>query len=149
MKSLLLTAAAALTLGTVVLADGHAEADPAVKARQAHMQLYAFNLGILGNMAQGKTDYDADAAQAAADNLAAVASVDETAYWVEGTAEGSRSLPVIWENLDDFIAKQNAVKTASLAMADVAGTDLASLQGAMGDLGGTCSACHREYRARQ
>ena len=33
-----------------------------VVARQSHMQLYAHNLGILGGMAQGKMDYDADAA---------------------------------------------------------------------------------------
>ncbi|MDB2369009.1 cytochrome c [Octadecabacter sp.] len=152
MKTLILTAAAALTLGTVVLADSHADVDPAVKARQAHMQLYSFNLGILGGMAQGKIDYDADAAQTAADNLAAMAGIDETAYWVAGTdnasIDGTIALPAIWDNMDDFIAKQEAIKTASLAMADVAGSGLEGLQGAMGDLGGTCSACHREYRAR-
>ena len=34
----------------------------AVKARQAHMQLYAANLGVLGGMARGNMDYDAEAA---------------------------------------------------------------------------------------
>ena len=149
MKALILTAAAALTLATVAPAGGHSDADPAVAARHAQMQLFSFNLAILGNMAQGKADYDAAAAQAAADNLAAVSGMDVSAYWAEGTAEGSRALPAIWENLDDFMAKNAAVNTAAVAMAAVAGTDLESLQTAMGDLGGTCSACHREYRARQ
>lgn len=144
----LFASAAALTLGTVAFAGGHADQDPAVTARQAHMQLYAHNIGILGAMAQGKADYDADLAQVAATNLAAVAALDERTYWVEGTAEGTKALPAIWENMDDFMAKQDGLTNAAAVMAEVAGTDLASLQGAMGDLGGACSACHREYRSR-
>ena len=143
----LIAAAVAATLGSMAFADGH-EANPAVKARQAHMQLYAHNIGILGGMAQGKIDYDAELAQIAADNLAAVAAMNETTYWIEGTAEGTKALPAIWDNMDDFMVEQDGLTVASAAMAEVAGTDLASLQGAMGDLGGTCSACHREYRQR-
>lgn len=144
----LLAGAAALSLGTIAFAGGHSDEDPAVTARKAHMQLYAHNIGILGGMAQGKMDYDAGLAQIAASNLAAVAALDKTTYWVEGTAEGTKALPAIWENMDDFMAKQDMMIAASAAMAEVAGTDLASLQGAMGDLGGACSACHREYRER-
>lgn len=52
MKSLILIAgAAAVTLASMAFADGHADVNPAVTARQAHMQLYAHNLGILGGMA--------------------------------------------------------------------------------------------------
>lgn len=112
------------------------------------MQLYSHNLAILDGMAQAKIDYDADLAQIAANNLAANASLDETTYWVEGTTEGTKALPAIWENMDDFMAKQDGMTQAAAAMAQVAGTDLASLQSAMGELGGACSACHREYRAR-
>lgn len=147
MKILSVIAAAAVTLGTTAFADGHSE-DPAVTARQAHMQLYAHNIGILGGMAQGKADYDADLAQVAADNLAAVAALDERTYWIEGTAEGTKALPAIWENMDDFMAKQQMMVDASAAMTLVAGTDLAGLQDAMRDLGGACSVCHREYRKR-
>ena len=43
---------AAVVLGTAVSAGGHG-GNPAVKARQAHMQLYGFNLGALGAMAKG------------------------------------------------------------------------------------------------
>jgi len=50
--------------------------------------------------------------------------------------------------MDDFMVKQDGMVTASAAMAEVAGTDLASVQGAIRDLGGACSACHREYHQR-
>ena len=145
-----------LTLAGVVAtgasAEGHAEIDPAVKARQAQMQLYAFNLGILGGMAQGKTDYDAAAASAAAANLVALAGIDQSAYWVPGTdsesMEGSRSLPAIWENIPDVVSKGEDFAMQAAAMADVAGNGLEAVQGQMQSLGGTCSACHREYRVR-
>ena len=42
----------ALAFSTMALADGHADVNPAVKARQSHMQLYAHNIAILGGMAQ-------------------------------------------------------------------------------------------------
>jgi cytochrome c556 len=151
-RFILLASATVLVFGTIAVADSHAEVDPAVKARQAHMQLYAHNITILGGMAQGKVEYDASLAQIAADNLAAVAGLDETTYWPEGTGndmiEGVKALPAIWENMDDFIVKQDGMITAAAAMAEVAGTDLAAIQGAIRDLGGACSACHREYRVR-
>jgi cytochrome c556 len=153
MKSVtLLAGATVLAFGTMALADGHADVDPAVKARQSHMQLYAHNIAILGGMAQESVEYDAALAQIAADNLVALASINETTYWPEGTGndmiEGVKALPAIWENMDDFMVKQDGMVTASAAMAGVAGTDLASVQGAIRDLGGACSACHREYRQR-
>jgi cytochrome c556 len=46
------------------------------------------------------------------------------------------------------MVKQDGMVTASAAMAEIAGTDLASVQGAIRDLGGACSACHHEYRQR-
>jgi len=152
MKSLsLLVGAAAVTLGTMAFADGHAP-NPAVTARQAHMQLLAHNLGVLGGMAQGKIDYDATAAKAAADNLVALGAINQTSYWTPGTdsgaIDGTKALPALWDNIDNVMSINADYNAAADAMAAAAGTDLASLQGAMGPLGGTCSACHREYRAR-
>ena len=148
----ILASAATLGLGTFALAEGHADIDPAVKARQAHMQLVAHNIGVLGGMAQGKADYDADAAAAAASNLNALANMDQASYWTQGTdnatIDGTRALPAIWANMDDFMSKNEDFAFETEAMMDAAGTDLASLQGAMQGLGSTCSACHREYRQR-
>lgn len=140
--------AAAMTIGLSGAVQAQDDLDPAVKARQSHMQLYAHNLGILGGMAQERIPYDSALAQIAATNLAAIAALDQTTYWPEGTAEGSRALPAIWDNMDDFMQKQVGLTNAAQAMAGLAGVDLAGLQSGMGDLGGSCSACHREYRQR-
>ncbi|WP_136635590.1 c-type cytochrome [Pseudooceanicola onchidii] len=133
------------------LVGSHATAqdlDKAVKARQAVMQLYAFNLGTLGAMAKGQMDYDAAVAQAAAGNIVKVSSQNQMAYWPQGSAvgevEGSKALPAVWENMEDVGAKAAALTEA--AMQAEAATDLAGLQAAMGAMGGACGACHKSYR---
>ncbi|WP_407493355.1 cytochrome c [Pseudooceanicola sp. MF1-13] len=153
-KTLAAALMATIGLAGVSVAESHMSEDDlkkAVNARQATMQLYAFNLGILGNMAKGTTDYDADAASAAAGNLVKLSTQNQMAYWAPGTAEGqiegSKALPAIWEDMAGVGAAATAMTEAAMAMEAAAGTDLASLQGAMGALGGACGGCHKSYRA--
>ena len=142
-----------LGAGATALADGHITQDDlknAMNARKAHMQLYGFNLGILGNMAQGKADYDADAAQAAADRLVALATMNQGAYWLPGSdsdsLEGTRALPAIWE--EGSMAGQIGMNLAegALAMQAAAGDGLEALQANMRGVGAPCGACHEDYR---
>lgn len=137
----------ATTIGAPALAQ---DADRAVKARISLMQLYSFNLGTLGAMAKGEMAYDAGAASAAADSLVALSQVNQSAMWPQGTEQGavagSRALAKIWTSFPDVAAKGQAFTDAAAAMQDAAGMDLASLQAAMGPLGGSCSGCHKAYR---
>ncbi len=151
-RSLLLGLSAAAVAATLFAgASAAQDANPAVKARQGQMQLYSFNLGTLGAMAKGEVEYDAEAAQAAADNLATLTSLNAGPMWAPGTddmsIEGTRALATMWDNFPDVMAKGAALREAAAAMQAAAGTDLASLQGAMGPLGGACGACHKAYRA--
>ena len=148
-RSLTLLTAGAVAIGTMVLAQS---AEDAVKARQAHMTLLAGNLGVLGGMARGNADYDAELAQAAADNLVALSSIDQRFYWPEGSSnaeiEGTKALPAIWEQPDEFAGHIADLLAASEAMAAAAGTGLEGLTGAMGGLGGACGACHQTFRSQ-
>lgn len=153
MKALRITCAAVILAVAAApsFAGGHSDpAAAALNARKAHMNLYAFNLGPLGNMARGNLDYDAEAAQAAADNLAALSSMSQQGYWLPGTdsesLEGSRSLPAIWEEGSDVGAKAGAYVEAVMALQAVAGTGLEPLQAAIGPVGAACGACHESYR---
>lgn len=141
---------AALVLGTSVFAAGHG-GNPAVKARQAHMQLYGFNLGALGAMAKGEVEYDAEAAQGFANNLAAVAALNQAAYWVPGTSnaelgEETRALPKIWEegSTAGQISGELVEQTAQLAA--VASDGQEALGPALGNVK-ACGDCHKAYRA--
>jgi cytochrome c556 len=148
-----------LVLGAATLAAGlglgAAAANPmleaAINARKAQMQLYAFNVGVLAGMVQGNRPYEAADAQAAADNLVALASLSKTIQWPAGSDNGAmagtRALPSIWANPDDFAAKYAALSAGAEAMAAVAGNGLDAVRGAIGGIGGACSACHQAYRA--
>lgn len=148
-----LALAGSLAGATIALAQSEPDKviAAAVKARQAQMTLYAFNLGLLGGMAKGAIDYDADAASKAAGNLAALTATDQSRLWPQGSDEmsidGTRALPAIWDNIPDVIAKSAALTEAAAAMADAAGTSKEALAGAMGSLGGACGSCHKAYRA--
>lgn len=146
------TAVALFGIVSAAFAAGHLteEQQGALKARQAHMSLYSFNLGPLGNMAQDKIPYDAEVAAVAAANLAALASVDQAGYWVEGTdtsVEGSRAKAEIWTDTAGFEADQMDLVAASAALAAAAGNGLDQLKAAFGPVGGACGACHEAYRA--
>ncbi len=149
-------AAAGLTIAaTAVFAASHAGGpfDGAIGARQSHMTLYAHNLGVLGGMAKGAMDYDADAAGAAAANLAALSKLNQSTYWPQGSDsfdnENTDALPDIWENFGDVAEKGGALVAAAAAMETAAGGGLESLQAAIGGVGQACGACHKKYRKPQ
>jgi cytochrome c556 len=138
--------ASALLAGPVLAQD----ANPAIAARQAHMDLYMFNLGLVGGMARGNVEYNAEAASAAAANIAALAKLDQSRYWPEGTStldsSDTRALPDLWDNIPDVISKAQALATAADAFAAQASGGLEALQAGLGPVGQACSACHEAYR---
>ena len=143
---------AGLVTATVIGSAYAQQSDnPAVKARKAVMQLYAFNLGALGAMAKGEVEYNADAATSAANNLVALGQIDQSAMWPPGSDNSadaaSRALPALWQNFPDVMDKGAALSEASLAMQGAAGQDLEALRAAIGGVGNACSACHKAYRA--
>lgn len=148
---------AAAVIATAALSDGHADKAiaAAVKARKAQMVLYSFNVGLLGEMAKGEVEYNADAASAAAGNLAALAQLDQSHFWPPGSdnaslgADATRALPAIWEPGSTAGEKGMAFAAAATAMEQAAGGGLDSLRGAMGAVGQACGACHKSYRQKR
>lgn len=148
-----LTAALALTVvaGTAI-GDGHEDKalQAAISARQAQMQLVGYNTGLLGSMAKGETPFDSTLATAAASNLAAVAKLDRSILWLEGsvqgTVEGTRAKAEIWSDAAGFDKAATGLEDAATAMVTAAGTDLEALQAQMKNLGATCGTCHKAYR---
>ena len=147
---LVLASAAAIGVAGMAFAASHG-GNPAVKARQSHMQLYAFNVGALGAMAKGEVEYDAEVAQAAADNLAALASLNQSRYWVPGTSnaelgEETRALPAIWEEGSKAGEISGQLREATAALASVAGDGQEALAAGLGPVGEACGACHKAHR---
>ena len=144
---------ASVAFAGAVWAAGHA-GNPAVKARKAHMQLYAFNLGVLGGMAKGEIDYDADTAQGAANNLAALSTLNQRRYWPPGTSmdelgDETEALPAIWQEGSKAGEIGGQLAEAAANLAAVAGDGQEALGAAMGPVGGACGTCHKGYRKPQ
>lgn len=135
----------ALTATAAVAAEG--VKDPFVKARQELMQSVVRNTMTLGDMASGKTAFDAAAATAAREGLIAAAA--QIAPKFETQADDPKSEAVVeklWANFADFTAKGEALGTAATALDP---STLASVQAGMGAIGGTCRDCHSTYRAKR
>ena len=128
------------------------DANGAIKARKAAMQLYSHYMGKVGAMAKGATDYDAEAAQTAANNLQAAANLDQSAMWPQGSDNGAmgdktRALPAIWTTFPAISERGEEFSAAVATLVADAGKGLPALQAAVGQVGAACGACHKAYRA--
>ncbi len=142
-----------IALSSLPLAAIAQEQNPAVTARQGQFQIMALNIGVLGQMARGNTDYDAETAQAAANNLLTMSQIDQRFHWVPGTdnesIEGTRALPAIWEEGSQVIAIWGRFGEGAAALAEVAGDGLDPMRAALGPVGAACGDCHDDYRAEE
>ncbi len=122
-----------------------------IKARQALMQVYAFNIGILGAMAKGEMPYDPEIAQAAADDLNAAVSMKNPTMWPKGSdretlGEKTRAKADIWSTYPEVAEKGQEMQDATAQMASVASTGLDAVRANMKQLGDGCKGCHEPFR---
>ena len=152
MKRVVTSLAVALALVVTAGPSIAEEFKKEVNARKSLMQVYAFNIGILGAMAKGKMPYDADVASAAADNLYAAVSMKNPTMWPKGSGNDAlgkktRAKPEIWTTYPKVSEKSKEMKDAAARMASVAGNGLDAVQANMKALGEGCKGCHKPFRA--
>lgn len=123
-----------------------------VAARQGFYKLLGANMGVFAGMAKGEIEYDATAAQTAADNMATLTKYNVAHLYAPGTSsddvKGSRALPKIWDDFAGVQEKGGAFVAAVADMQAAAGQGKGEMAGALGKLGGTCKGCHETYRAK-
>jgi cytochrome c556 len=150
MRKLIVSAALGSLLITSI-ADAQ-ERDPIqaeIKYRQAVYTLIGAHFGPIGAMMRGRADFDLAAVQSNATTLSAVAPLAVNSFTLESHAENSDALSAIWENRADFDEKMNNLQmgVAGFAEAAATATGVDDLREAFGNVGGTCKACHDDYRA--
>jgi cytochrome c556 len=126
--------------GIVIAAEA---TNPAAKARQTAMDTIAGNAKTLGDMAEGKADFDAAKAAEAGAAIAATAATVPDLFRANETDPKSKAKPEIWANYSDFESKAGDLMKAAQAM------DTSTVEGVgagMGALGGACGACHKAYK---
>ena len=127
--------------------------DDAIYARRAYYTLLGANIGPLAAMAKGEAEYDAATAELHAGNLVRMGNYNPMPHFPaesdnEWKAGDTRALPAIWEDMAGFEQKFADFVEATKALAEVAGDGRGALGPAVGNLGGTCKACHDDYRAK-
>lgn len=142
MRSLVCLSVASLALAAFV---GNVSAqEDLVAKRQALMKDNGAQAGVVVKMIKGEAPYDAAAAKAAMERIAANAA-EIPADFAPGS-EGGKALPLIWEDFAGFEADAMALKTAAEAAAAAADQGVEALGPAFGAVGQACGACHQTYR---
>jgi cytochrome c556 len=145
-KAALLLAAA---VSAAFASQAQTKPEDHIKQRQSAYAVLGYNFSNLAAMAQGKKPYDKDEAGRSADIVAALADYPK-GHFVEGTEKGgnTRARPELWKNRSDFDAKMDKMINATKSLPQAARQDVGALKKAVGDAGGTCKACHDDYRAK-
>lgn len=140
--------AAALTLSP--LAVSHFDDKEIMQSyRQSWFALVATNFGPMVAMLKGEMPWDEQRLAEHAKQLEQLTAMDITRGFGPGTDKGTtRAKPEIWQNPEDFQAKMQDLREASVALADtVGGGDRKAIAAAIGTVGEACKACHDEYKS--
>ncbi|SFT67816.1 c-type cytochrome [Halomonas saccharevitans] len=149
-----LIATAALTLALVGTTSSHAaDVDKSIEYRQDALGVIGWQIGPLGDMAQGKVDYDAEEFARRAENLAAVAPLPWEGF-VKGSLRGdghgvdTAALADIADDWEDFESRQQAMIEETATLAELAqGNDFTAMRRQVAAVADTCKGCHDNYKA--
>lgn len=143
-KARLAMALALAAMGSAALAHSGVKDDD-VKARMAVMMDIGKQMKLIGSMAKGQAAFDAEAANAALAEIADHSAQIAPSFTPQADDPKSEALPVIWQAFEEF--ETLASETESLAQ-DLSGTvkTQADLAPVLGQLGGSCKACHKVFR---
>ena len=138
-------AAAAMVAASSVIPPGTGAANAQGNIVEARSQAMKTLGGSLRRIGQAASVEDARGPAAA---MAGAASRLETLFPEGSGGPPTRSKPEIWRNMADFKAKLAELQDAARALdAAAKGSDIDAVKAAARNVGGTCGACHRVYRA--
>lgn len=150
MKSKLLLALIAITLGTGAFAQ--VKPEDAIKYRQAGYAFMGWNMGRIKANVEG--NYNKEEVMKAANAIQAVANSGMGALYLPGTDKGTgfhetKVKPELFTEGAKVGKVAGDFTAAANDLAKVAATgDAAAVKAAFGKLGGTCKACHDDFRAK-
>lgn len=142
-------AAAAIAVATSALAQPKPE--QYVKHRQSALSLMGWYFGSLGPVAKGEKPFNKEEATKATALVATLAKLPYDSF-VAGTESigNTQALPAVWSNNAKFkeLATKLGTETDTLAKIAAAG-DEAGFKKQFGVVGGTCKACHDDFKKQQ
>lgn len=150
LKKIALVAIGGLFATTAIAQSELFKADDLVKYRQSIYQVMSAQATVMGAMAKGEIEFDANTIHERALNMGNVAKLLGETYVpaTQGVKE-SNMLPAAWEDMDGFSAKGKAFGSALQELIAASGEsdfDAAKARPAIGKMLKSCKACHDDYR---
>jgi len=141
----MILASLVLTTGLATRVAAHEDAkNPAVIERMKAMEAIGAGMDALVSMAKGEMAFDADKADQAVSTFIEKGMLAPGLFEANETDPATEALPAIWENWDDFVTKSENMVAVAKSIGSI--PDEAALGPVLGKIGGTCKACHRDYR---
>jgi cytochrome c556 len=137
---------------SATLALAHEGATGVVKERQDLMESQKDAMKVIGDMAKGKTPFDAAPATKAANDIHTTAKKIHDLFPEGSGGEKNKSdaLPAVWENWDRFTANADDLATAADALAKALGDSASEAwKPAFQKVGEACKSCHEDFRAKK
>ncbi|MFC4270512.1 hypothetical protein GQF03_02035 [Sneathiella chungangensis] len=151
MKVMLTKTAVAMLAGAALfmgIATAHSESTGNAEAdfRIAEMKKLGMNMGAIGKVAKGEMSYS-DSLNDNAMQIAEIAANMGKLFPEGSGVEASRAKPEIWTEKDAFQKDiENLQAAATQLVAAVKTGDQAMIGAALKETGGTCGACHKQFR---
>lgn len=126
------------------------QSEPLHSMRQSYFALLGMTIAPMGDMVKGKIEWDASRFANWANDLHHVSQFGVERGFAPGTEQGTtRAKPEIWNNMDDFQDKLNNFRAAAAELAETAsGGDPDAIREKFLATGGSCKACHDEYKSQ-
>ena len=139
------------TLASLPAAAQFQKPEDAIKYRQSAFTVMANHFGRIAAMAQGRVPFDAKVAAENADIVMTMSKLPFQGFG-EGTDKGlpQRAKPEVWKEQPKFKAAAEKMQ-AEVAKLDAAAKtgNLDAIKAAVGAVGGSCKACHDDFRAEK
>ena len=139
------------TLASLPAAAQFQKPEDAIKYRQSAFTVMANHFGRVAAMAQGRVPFDAKVAAENADIVLTMSKLPFQGFG-EGTDKGlpQRAKPEVWKEQAKFKAAAEKMQ-GEVAKLDAAAKtgNLDAIKAAVGAVGGSCKACHDDFRAEK
>ena len=148
MKKLTKIALAAGVLAVATTAMAQPKPENFVKQRQSALALIGWYFGPLGAVAKGEVPFNKDDAVRRTTNLVALSKMPWEGF-VAGTENvgNTKAQPAIWTKPADFKKAGDNMQAEMLKLAAFASAgDEAGFKKQFGAVGGSCKACHDDFR---
>ena len=126
------------------------QSEPLQSLRKSYFALLGITFAPMGDMVKGKMEWDDALFGAWATDLNHAAQFGVERGFALGSDKGTtRAKANIWSNMDDFQSKLEDFRAAAATLAETAaGGDPAASRDQFIATGGTCKACHDDYKSK-